>query len=50
MKAPWKERLKHWLCNMFGHRKKFSHHYDQDRYLCCRCRRLVGVFSEEKET
>ena len=42
MREPWKVRLKIWLCEVFGHRKVFSHHFGKDWYTCKRCKRMIG--------
>lgn len=42
MNTPWKLRIKFWLCKKLGHRKEFSHKFNQDWYRCQRCGRLVS--------
>lgn len=42
MKAPLLERLKDWLCFLFGHKLKYSHTFGLNvMYECKRCRRLL---------
>lgn len=42
MKTPLKVRFRFWLCKIFGHKKVYSHHFQEDWYNCKRCGRLVG--------
>lgn len=42
MKMPLKLRIKKWFCKILGHRKEFDHHFEQDWYVCKRCRRILG--------
>ena len=40
MKPQLKERIKAWLCKNFGHKDRFSHHFNGDIYVCKRCGRM----------
>ena len=48
MIPPLKERVKQWICKVFGHRKEYSHTYaGKNHFYCKRCKYMISEELEE---